>query len=100
MNSPNLFQYLDMEEIQKLLEAYFKLTGIISAILDPDGNVIVAVGWQDICTRFHRVNPISSARCQESDLSINSRLLVSFFMKTICLSGSASVPRRENSVST
>ncbi|RQW87987.1 MAG: PAS domain S-box protein [Geobacter sp.] len=74
MNSPDLFQVLDIEEIQKLLEAYFKLTGIISAILDPDGNVIVAVGWQDICTHFHRSNPISRARCQESALSINSHL--------------------------
>ncbi|MDD2338197.1 MAG: PAS domain S-box protein, partial [Geobacteraceae bacterium] len=74
MKSPNPLQFLDMEEIKKLLEAYFKLHGIISAILDPDGNIIVAVGWQDICTRFHRMNPISRARCQESDLSINSRL--------------------------
>ncbi len=63
-----------MEEIKKLLEAYFKLTGIISAILDPEGNIIVAVGWQDICTMFHRTNPISLARCKESDLFINSHL--------------------------
>jgi PAS domain S-box-containing protein len=63
-----------MEEIKKLLEAYFKLTGIISAILDPEGNIIVAVGWQDICIKFHRTNPISSARCKESDLFINSLL--------------------------
>jgi two-component system, cell cycle sensor histidine kinase and response regulator CckA len=75
MNNPNPLQFFDMDEVKKLLEAYFKLTGIISAILDPEGNVIVAVGWQDICTRFHRANPLSCARCLESDLSITTRLL-------------------------
>ncbi len=74
MNTPNPLQFFDLDEIQKLLEAYFKLTGIISAILDPEGNIIVAVGWQDICLNFHRTNPISRARCQESDLYINSHL--------------------------
>lgn len=89
MKSPNPLQFLDIEEIKKLLEAYFKLTGIISSILDPEGNIIVAVGWQDICTRFHRMNPISRARCQESDLSINSRLhtLGNDFLEYKCKNG-------------
>lgn len=74
MNFPRPLQLFDIEEVNKLLEAYFKLTGIISAILDPDGNVIIAVGWQEICNRYHRKNPQSCARCLESDLFINTRL--------------------------
>jgi ligand-binding sensor protein len=74
MNSPNPIQLFVREEIRKLLEAYCKLTGISSAILDTEGNIIVAVGWQDICTGFHRTYPISCERCIESDLFINSHL--------------------------
>jgi len=74
MKCPSPLQLFDIAEVKKLLEAYFNLTGIISAILDPDGNVIITVGWQEICTRFHRNNPQSCARCLESDLSINTRL--------------------------
>lgn len=74
MNCHSPLQLFDLDELKKLLEAYFKLTGIISAILGPDGNIIIAVGWQEICTRFHRLNPQSCARCLESDLSINARL--------------------------
>ena len=74
MNANNPLQFFDMEEVQKLLEAHFKLTGIISKILDPEGKVIAAVGWQDICTRFHPTTPVSCAHCKESDPYTPSRL--------------------------
>ena len=50
-------QLVDMEQIQRLLESNYKITGILSAILDTDENILAAAGWQDLCTRFHRVNP-------------------------------------------
>ncbi|MDD2321060.1 MAG: PAS domain S-box protein [Geobacteraceae bacterium] len=74
MQNPNPLQLFDIEQIQRLLEAHFTLTGILSAILDTEGNIIVAVGWQDICSRFHRTDPASRACCHESDTFINSHL--------------------------
>jgi hypothetical protein len=50
-------QLVDMEQIQRLLESNYKITGILSAILDTEENILVAAGWQDLCTRYHRVNP-------------------------------------------
>ena len=50
-------QLIDLEKIRQLLEAHFKITGMLSAILDAEENILVAVGWQDICVRFHRINP-------------------------------------------
>ena len=32
--------------------------------------MLVAAGWQDICTRFHRVHPETAKRCQESDITL------------------------------
>ncbi len=74
MNLPNLFELFNISELQKLLETHHHLTGILSALLDTEGNVIVAVGWQDICTKFHRTNPVSRVRCRESDTYINNNL--------------------------
>lgn len=74
MKTSDLIEFFNILELQKLLENHFHLTGILSAILDTDGNIIMAVGWQDICTRFHRANPISCARCRESDTYINANL--------------------------
>ena len=73
--SRNTFrQLVDLEKIRQLLEAHFRITGMLSAILDADENILVAVGWQDICSRFHRANPLTSARCSESDAYIKAHL--------------------------
>jgi PAS domain S-box-containing protein len=76
LNLANLsfVQLVDIEHIRQLLEAQYKITGILSAILDTDENILVAVGWQDICTRFHRAHPAACERCRESDAYIKAHL--------------------------
>ena len=44
------------------------------AVLDPDGDILVAVGWQDVCTQFHRASDSGLVGCMESDTTINGRL--------------------------
>jgi PAS domain S-box-containing protein len=36
--------------------------------------VLISTGWQDICTRFHRVNEATACRCRESDTSLAGAL--------------------------
>lgn len=74
MANLNFVQLVDVEQIRQLLEAQYKLNGIHFSILDADENILVAVGWQDICTRFHRAHPDASARCRESDAYIKDHL--------------------------
>ena len=64
----------DIEELHAFCEGFTTLTGATTAILDLEGNIIVATGWQDICTRFHRVNPLTASRCLESDKELASRI--------------------------
>ncbi|MBI5015164.1 MAG: PocR ligand-binding domain-containing protein [Deltaproteobacteria bacterium] len=65
---------LDAQAIQSMMEDFNKLTDMALAVLDVKGNVLVAVGWQDICTRFHRVHPESARNCTESDLFLASNV--------------------------
>jgi PAS domain S-box-containing protein len=44
------------------------------AILDLQGKVLVATGWQDICTQFHRVHPQAAENCTHSDLFLAQNL--------------------------
>ncbi|NVN92386.1 MAG: PocR ligand-binding domain-containing protein [Desulfuromonadales bacterium] len=67
-------QLVDIEQIQHILETHYKITGVLSAILDTDENILVAAGWQDICTLFHRVHPETCERCRESDAYIKAHL--------------------------
>lgn len=56
--------------IQMLMDDLYRLTGFANALVDQNGKVLVATGWQDICTRFHRVNPETCRYCQESDTQL------------------------------
>ena len=57
MTNLTFAQLVDTEQIQRMLESQYKLTGAPSSILDTDERTLIAVGWQEICTRFHRVHP-------------------------------------------
>jgi PAS domain S-box-containing protein len=69
-----LSNILDTPAIQSLMEDFFKLTGMAMAILDLQGKVLVATGWQDICTQFHRVHPQAAENCTQSDLFLAQNL--------------------------
>lgn len=62
---------IDGSQIQSLMNDFYKLTNIGVAILDLKGKILVATGWQDICTKFHRVHPESLKNCIESDLQLS-----------------------------
>lgn len=62
-----LSDIIDTEALQSMMEDFYQLTGMLGAVLDVSGKVLVAVGWQDICTKFHRCNPDTLKNCIESD---------------------------------
>jgi PAS domain S-box-containing protein len=62
-----LADIIDVPAMQSLLENFHRITGMASAIVDHSGKVLVGVGWQDICTRFHRRHPETQQNCLESD---------------------------------
>ncbi len=67
-------ELFDLEVLANLCESFTKATGAATAILDLEGNVLVATGWRDICTCFHRRNPETAIRCTESDTVLAGRL--------------------------
>jgi len=67
-------QLVDLEQVRQLLESHHQLSGMAYGLLDTNENELVAVGWQDICTRFHRVHPVTCERCRESDAFIKAHL--------------------------
>jgi len=63
-----LADILDSETMQSLMNDLYAVTKIGIGIIDTDGKVLVATGWQDICTKFHRCNPETLKNCIESDI--------------------------------
>ncbi|PKL16081.1 MAG: hypothetical protein CVV49_18095 [Spirochaetae bacterium HGW-Spirochaetae-5] len=62
-----LADVVDIKMLQSVMDDVYDMTGRSLSIVDLDGTVLVAAGWQDICTEFHRVNPVSCRNCVESD---------------------------------
>ncbi|MHC9542082.1 MAG: PocR ligand-binding domain-containing protein [Vulcanimicrobiota bacterium] len=67
-------ELVDISMLRELCESFTTVTDAATAILDLEGNVLIATGWQDICTRFHRVNPRTESRCLESDTVLAGQL--------------------------
>jgi ligand-binding sensor protein/anti-sigma regulatory factor (Ser/Thr protein kinase) len=70
-----LSRLIDLDRVQRLCDSLSRAFDVALAVLDLSGNILIATGWQDICTRFHRVNPETLRGCLESDLQINQRLV-------------------------
>ncbi len=69
-----LSDIIDIDNLQFLLDRFSKVTGAVTALIDLEGNVLMASGWQDICTKFHRINPETCKRCIESDTALAGML--------------------------
>jgi ligand-binding sensor protein/anti-sigma regulatory factor (Ser/Thr protein kinase) len=70
-----LAKLIDLDRVQRLCDSLSEAFDVTLAVLDLSGTVLVATGWQDICTRFHREHPETLRGCLESDLRINERLV-------------------------
>jgi len=65
-----LADVLDVQAIQSLMDNFYELARIPMTITDIKGKVLVDVGWQEICTRFHRVHPETLRHCVESAIRL------------------------------
>jgi len=65
---------IDIPVLQDLMSSLYRASGIPCGIIDIDGRVLVASGWREICTQFHRVHPATEALCRESDAFIAEHL--------------------------
>jgi len=70
----DLRDLLPIDDLSRLCEEFTTLTGAVIAVLDLDGTILIATGWQDICTLFHRRHPVTSQRCRESDTVLAAKL--------------------------
>ena len=80
----DLSNILDIPAIQSLMEDFTRLTSMAMAILDLQGKVLVATGWQDICTQFHRVHPQAVENCTASDLFLAQNLRLGEYVAYKC----------------
>ena len=62
------------EDLQRLMDDFYQLAHVPMSIIDRQGRLLVGVGWQEICTTFHRQHPETAANCLESDTQLSAGL--------------------------
>ncbi len=75
---------IDVPAFQKLMNDFYAVSHFPMSIVDMKGRVLVGVGWQDICTRFHRVNPETCKLCLESDTQLSAGVARGEFRQYRC----------------
>ncbi|MBC7858140.1 MAG: PocR ligand-binding domain-containing protein [Burkholderiaceae bacterium] len=85
----HLSELIDLDALQTLMDSLYRATGIVHALLDNEGQVLTSVGWQPICTDFHRANPRTCQRCRKSDRHLLSRLDDGPYVGHDCVNGLA-----------
>lgn len=70
----SLEDLIDIEHFQELQERLHAIYSFPSSIIDNDGAILTATGWQEICTRFHRQNKDAEKHCIKSDLYIKDHI--------------------------
>ncbi len=86
-NSALLGEIINAEELQSIMDDFYLLTGMVTAILDMEGTVLEKTGWQDLCTKFHRVNRHTARNCTESDLYLVNNLKPGEYIDYRCKNG-------------
>jgi signal transduction histidine kinase/ligand-binding sensor protein len=67
-------ELVDLPGFQQVMQSWYSVAGVATALLDLERNVLCAVGWQDICTRFHHLPAEVEGRCTLTDDTLFSDL--------------------------
>ena len=78
---------VDLPGFQQVMQSWYSVAGVATALLDTDRNNLCAVGWQDICARFHHLSPQTERRCNHSDDYLFSHLQEGAYVAHQCLNG-------------
>ena len=72
IGSLDLAEIIDLPAVQPLFDGFHALAKIPVAIVDTGGRVLIGAGWQEICTKYHRVHPDTCRHCVESDTILSA----------------------------
>ena len=71
--------------LEEMAKNIYAALGIPIGIVDIEEKVNIAVGWTDICNKFHRNFPATYKRCLISDRHINEHIMDGGYISYKCL---------------
>lgn len=78
---------IDIKSAQSMMNNFYTLFKIPTALLDLEGNILMATNWEDICVNFHRSHPETRKSCKESDTQLSKGIPPGEFRLYKCKNG-------------
>lgn len=78
---------VDIPSLQEMLNSFYAATGLSSALLDPDNNVLASTPWLDICSHFHWTHPQTEQWCWRRNRKSQTSASDQPYVCHLCLNG-------------
>lgn len=66
---------VDLKKLRGIFQHFTDTMGFTIGFLSvPDMEILIATGWRDICTKFHRRCPISAENCRRSNVHLTRKM--------------------------
>ena len=80
-----LKELINIDSLKKMSESIYEIFKMPMGIDDADGTNEIAVGWQDICTKYHRKNEISCENCINTSKYLKTNIAKNKHIEYKCL---------------
>lgn len=80
-----LNELININEIKRVMDNIYETFGIPMGIDGADGTNEIRVGWQDICTKFHRKHEITCENCKNSIMYLKKHMAENEHLEYKCL---------------
>ena len=78
---------IDLPGFQQVMQAWYSVAGVATALLDIDRTSLCTVGWAEVCARFHHLSPQAERRCTLSDDALFNHLQADVYEEHPCVHG-------------
>lgn len=66
-NDFSIENLIDVNDVKDLMQPFYASTGLGVGLFNKDHQLLATVGWQKICTHFHKHHPEAHQSCRESE---------------------------------
>jgi PAS domain S-box-containing protein len=80
-----LKELINIDSVKKMAENIYAISGMPMGLVGSDGTIEVAVGWQDICIKYHREHKITCKNCITSNEEIKKSINKNEHIEYKCL---------------
>lgn len=85
--SYSLRELVSLDRVEQLLRGLHEISKIPICLVSPDDELMICIGWQKVCERFHKNHPVSANCCRESHRDVEAMLTRQPMAAAVCRNG-------------